>query len=223
MLRDLRPGDRAYQPWPRAGGDATNARYELTRKLLDLLAAFDHAGMIVLVDRVDEPTMVAGRPERMRALIWPMLDSKFLQQEGVGIKLLLPIELRYLVQKEDAAFFEEARLDKQNLVDNLAWSGATLYDLCCDRLRACHKDEDAKIALTDLFDEDVGRAMLVEGLGQMRQPRDAFKLLYSVIREHCHNVPDEEAVYRIPRHTLEIVRREQAQRIMELRQGLGPA
>ena len=108
-------------------------------------------------------------------------------------------------------------------MDNLAWSGATLYDLCCDRLRACHRDEDASIALTDLFDEDVGRAMLVEALGQMRQPRDAFKLLYAVVREHCHNVPDEEAVFRIPRHTLEIVRREQTQRIMELRQGLGPA
>jgi len=223
MLGDLAPADRAYQPWPRAGGDATNARYELTHKLLEVLAAFDHRGIVVLVDRVDEPTLVAGRPERMRAIVWPMLDSKFLQQDRVGIKLLLPLELRYLVQKEDAEFFEEARLDKQNLVDHLAWSGATLYDLCSDRLRACHGGGGEAPALTDLFADDVGREMLVEALGQMRQPRDAFKLLYAVIREHCHSVPEEEATYRIARHTLETVRREQAERILERRQGLSPA
>jgi hypothetical protein len=223
MLKTIRSADRVFQPWPRPGGDATNARYELTRKLLDVLNCFDYTGMIVLVDRVDEPTMVAGRPERMRSLVWPMLDSKFLQQDQIGVKLLLPLELRYLVQKEDAEFFEEARLDKQNLVDQLAWSGATLYDLCCDRLRACHENDESSIALTDLFDDEVDRGLLVEALGQMRQPRDAFKLLYAVVREHCHNVPEEDAVYQIPRYTLETVRREQIQRILELRQGLAPA
>ena len=223
MLHDLKPADRSYQPWPHPGGEATNARYELTRKLLGILEVFDHQGMIVLVDRVDEPTLVAGRPERMRSLVWPMFDSKFLQQDRIGIKLLLPIELRYMVQKEDASFFEEARLDKQNLVDHLAWSGATLYDLCSDRLRACHEEESSTITLSDLFDEDVSREHLVDVLGQMRLPRDAFKLLYAVVREHCQDVPEEDAVHRIPRHTLDAIRREQAQRILEMRQGLAPA
>ena len=81
--------------------------------------------------------LVAGRPERMRRLTWPLFDSKFLQQDAIGFKLLLPIELRYLMKKEDATFFQEARLDKQSMVDRLAWSGATLYDLCSARLRAC--------------------------------------------------------------------------------------
>ena len=77
--------------------------------------------------------------------------------------------------------------------------------------------------LTDLFDEEVTRDTLVEALGQMNQPRDAFKLMYSVILEHCSLVPEEEAVYKIPKLTLETGRREQAQRIQDLHRGLSPA
>jgi hypothetical protein len=223
MMRELRSGDRSFQPWPRPGGDGTNARYELTQKLLGVLRELDYHGLIVLVDRVDEPTFIAGRPDRMRRFIWPMLDSKYLQQDRIGVKLLLPLDLRYLIQKEDAAFFEAARLDKQNLVDHLAWSGATLYDLCTDRLRACHEEAGSEITLTDLFDPEVSRDTLVEALGQMHQPRDGFKLLYAVIQEHCQISTTEEAVYRIPRLTLEAVRRKQVQRLQELRQGLSPA
>ena len=223
MIGDIKARDRAHQPWPLAGGDSTNARYELTQKFLGFLRALGHAGMIVMIDRVDEPTLVAGQPERMRALIWPLFDSKFLQQQGVGIKMLLPLDLRYLVHKEQAEFFQEARLDKQHLVDRLSWSGATLYDLCTARLRVCHQERETSIALTDLFEEDVSRETLVQALDQMHQPRDAFKLLYAVIRDHCHNVPEEDAIYQIPRYTLETVRREQIQRILELRQGLAPA
>ncbi|MFI5328219.1 MAG: hypothetical protein ACHQ7H_18445, partial [Candidatus Rokuibacteriota bacterium] len=222
MLRQLKPRDRANQPWPQPGGDGTNARYELTQKFVELLRAFDHAGMIVLIDRVDEPTLVAGQPERMRSLIWPLFESKFLQQDGVGIKMLLPIELRYLVRKEGADFFQEARLDKQSVVDRLAWSGATLYDLCTARVRACHKDKESKITLTDLFAEDVKREALVDALGQMAQPRDAFKMLYSVIREHCQRVGEEEGEFRVPRFVLDSVRKEQAQRVSELQRGLSP-
>ena len=222
MLRQMRPRDRANQPWPQPGGDGTNARYELTQKFVELLRAFDHAGMIVLIDRIDEPTLVAGKPERMRALVWPLLESKFLQQEGVGIKMLLPIELRYLVHKEGADFFQEARLDKQSVVDRLAWSGATLYDLCTARMRACHKDPESRITLTDLFAEDVERETLVDALGQMAQPRDAFKLLYSAIREHCQRVGEDDAEFRVPRFILDSVRKEQAQRVSELQRGLSP-
>jgi len=223
ILADLPAKDRFGHPWPRPGGDGTNARYDLTQILLHVLRELGHESIVVLVDRVDEPTLVAGRPERMRRLIWPMFDSKFLQQDGIGLKLLLPLELRYLIKKEDAAFFQEARLDKQSLVDRLTWTGAILYDLCSARLRACHEDREPEISLTDLFAEDVGRPALVEVLGQMQQPRDAFKMMYAVILEHCRNVPAEEPEYRIPKLTLETVRREQAQRITELQRGLSPA
>ena len=221
MLSLLRAGDWRHQPWPlaQAGSDA---RYDLTRRLLDVLNHFGYGSIIVLVDRIDEPTLVSGKPQRMQSIIWPMLDNKFLQQQSMAMKLLLPLELRYQLQRESGDFFQEARLDKQNMIDRLTWSGATLYDLCSSRLRACRKPppNERPIQLTDLFEEEVSRQMLIDALEQMHQPRDAFKFLYAVVQEHCRMVSADEAAYRIPRLTLETVRRAQAQRVQELHRGL---
>src|SRR5690606_17161527 len=123
----------------------------------------------------------------------------------------------------------EARMDKQNMIDRLTWSGTTLYDLCTARLRACRSapadDGEASppIALTDLFESDVSREMLIDALDQMHQPRDAFKFLYQVIQEHCLLVPEDQADYKIARLTLETVRKQQSQRVQELYRGLTPA
>jgi hypothetical protein len=227
MLSLLRAGDLRHQPWPLAHA-GSDARYDLTRRLLDVLNHFGYGSMIVLVDRIDEPTLVSGKPQRMQSIIWPMLDNKFLQQQSIAVKLLLPIELRYQLQRESGDFFQEARLDKQNMIDRLTWSGATLYDLCSNRLRACYQPppgetEARPIQLTDLFAEDVNRQMVIDALEQMHQPRDAFKFLYAVVQEHCRMVSGDEAAYRIPRLTLETIRRTQAQRVQELHRGLAPA
>jgi hypothetical protein len=159
----------------------------------------------------------------MKAIAWPMFDNKFLKQERVGLKMLLPLELRYELGRESAAFFQEARLDKQNLIDRLTWSGATLYDLCNKRLSACHEGGGEPPTLGSLFAEDVSREMLIDALDQMHQPRDAFKFLYAAIQEHCRLVAEEEGQFRIARLTLETVRREQAQRVQELYRGRAPA
>jgi hypothetical protein len=222
--------DAGSTTWQSAASDA---RYQLTRKLLEALRCLGYGdGIMVLVDRVDEPTLVSGRADRMRAIVWPLFDNKFLQQEGVGVKLLLPIELRYMLARESADFFQEARLDKQNLIDRLTWSGATLYDLCAQRLRACRAagataTPDAggnprDVALTDLFDADVTRDLVADALDQMQQPRDAFKFLYAVLQEHCRINPEEQPKFTIARLTLESVRRSQAQRVMEFSRGLTP-
>ena len=226
LLADLRRSDLARQPLPtrhHGAEPASDSRYQLTRRLLDALAPLGYVGLIVLVDRVDEPTSVQGQAERMRAVVWPMLDNKFLQQDRLGLKLLLPLELRHMLMRESPAFFQEARLDKQNLVDRLAWSGATLYDLCSRRLSACREPDAGAISLGELFDEDVSREMLVDALDQMHQPRDAFKLMYAVIQEHCKLATEEEARHRIARLTLESVRRDQSQRVQELYRGLSPS
>lgn len=224
MLGDLSEKDLARQPLPIAGSEgASDARYQLTRHLLEVLGRFGYTGIMVLVDRVDEPTLVSGDPEKMRAIVWPMFDNKFLQQRGVGVKLLLPIELRHMLHRESAQFFQEARLDKQNMIDRLTWSGTTLYDLCTMRLQACQSEDAEAVSLTDLFAEDVSREMLIDGLDQMHQPRDAFKFLYQTIQEHCRLVPEEEQNFKIARLTLETVRKQQSQRVQELYRGLTPA
>ncbi len=225
MLMDLRREDLAGQPWPWKGN--TDARYQLTARLLGVLDALGYGGMMVLVDRIDEPTLVAGQPERMMKVIWPMLDNKFLQQRGVGVKLLLPIELRHALLRQSPAFFQEARLDKQCMIERLNWSGTTLYDLCTHRLNVCRRKSDDRqgeaMSLTDLFEPEVSRQMLIDALDQMQQPRDAFKFLYAAIQEHCRSIPEEQASARIPRAVMDSVRRQQAQRLNDLQRGIAPS
>jgi hypothetical protein len=224
-LRDglsvLPSSELGSQPLPLPGDQ--DSRYQLTSRLLDILRALGYTSMIVLVDRVDEPVLVNGNPEKMQQLIWPMLNNKFLQQDRVGVKLLLPVELRHLLHREDAEFYQRARLDKQHLVDRLSWSGPLLYDLCTDRLTACRSAGAGPISLTDLFEDEVTSRDLVDALDQMHQPRDAFKFLYEVIHEHCSSVPDDQPVWQIPRLTLDQVRKQQSQRVQAFYRGLGPA
>ena len=94
-------------------------------------------GIVVIVDRVDEPYLINGSADLMQALVWPMLDNKFLKHPGLGLKLLLPVELERRVDRQDRDFHERARLDKQNLIRSLAWTGQSLYDLANARLKAC--------------------------------------------------------------------------------------
>ncbi len=230
--RDLSQRELLRQPLPTsqdnaaaktAGGEAgKDARYQMTRRFVELLRSFGYVGIIVMLDRVDEPTLISGDPDRMIAVTKPMFDNKFLQQDGLGLKLLLPIELRHWVHRETGKFFQHARLDKQNLIDRLTWSGPTLYDLCSARMTACLAP-GSETQLSDLFEPGVGRGALIDALDQMHQPRDAFKFLYAVIQEHCRLVSDEQAEFRIARLTLDTVRRHQTDRLQDLYRGLGPA
>lgn len=220
-LFSLPPQDRSPASLPL--DDSDEPRYAMFERLRRVLASLGFNGVVVVLDRIDEPTVVSGDPDRMRAIVWPLLNNKFLQLQGFGFKLLLPIELRHLLFRESSAFFQEARLDKQSLVEQLGWTGSTLYDLCNARLSVCMRDAAKPVTLIDLFEDDVGARDLVDALDQMRQPRDAFKMLYQCIQEHCQLVTDEEDKWRIPRLVLETVRRQQADRVQQLFRGVRPA
>ncbi len=220
-LGQMPAAELAGQPLPEPG-DA-DSRYQLIGRLLGVLQEFGYASIIVLVDRIDEPSFVAGDPKRMQKLIWPLFNNKFLQQDGVGVKLLLPIELRHLLSKEESPFFQQARLDKQHLIDRLNWSGTLLYDLCSRRLQACQPPDVEPIQLSDLFEEDVTERDVIDALDQMQQPRDAFKFVYAVLQEHCANVPEDKPQYRIPRLTLDSVRKQHSMRVQEFSRGLRPS
>lgn len=203
--------------------DTEDRRFELFQRLRRILATLNCPNMLLVVDRVDEPTLVSGDTDRMRALVWPMLNNKFLQMDGVGVKLLLPVELRYALLRESTAFFQGARLDKQSLVERLSWSGTTLYDLCNARLQACLVSGAAPITLRELFEDDVSRHEIAEALDQMRRPRDAFKLLYRCVQEHCSSVSDEDPKWKIPRALLETVKKREQERVDQLARGVRPA
>lgn len=208
--------------------NAEEPRYAMFDRLFRLLRPLGYISIVMVIDRVDEPSAIGGDPERMKAVIWPMLSNKFLQHPGFGVKMLLPMELRHALFRESSSFFQEARLDKQNLIERLAWTGPMLYDLCNARLQACLKREpdgsvSRPITLLDIFAEDVTRQDLVDSLDQMHQPRDAFKLLYQCLVEHCSSVSHDSVQFRIPRHVLENIRKQQTERVKQLYRGVRPA
>jgi len=203
--------------------DSDEPRYAMLARLRRVVSCYGYTGMLIVVDRVDEPTLVSGDPDRMRAIVWPMLNNKFLQQDGVGVKLLLPVELRHALFKESSAFFQDARLDKQNFVDRLSWTGPMLYDLCDARLQACRLESAAPMSLLDLFAEDVTRQDVVDALDQMHQPRDAFKFLYRCLSEHTSGVTRDQSAWKIPRLVLDHVRKQEAERVQQLHRGIRPA
>ena len=209
----------AENVWPTPGDE--EARFGMLARLSNVVRAIGYRGLFVLVDRVDEPVAINGVPERMRAFMWPFFRNKVLQMDNVGFKFLLPLELRDALYRETPEFFREARLDKQNLIDRLAWSGPMLYDLCTARLRACTSG-GSDVNLMDLFEETVSRQDVVDALGQMHQPRDAFKLLYGLIQEHCSNVTIEEDSFTISRTVLDVVRKREVERREGLIRGARP-
>ena len=183
------------QPLP--ASQRTDDRYELLAKLQGVLRTLRFDGILILVDRVDEPYLVNGSTELMQALVWPMLDNKFLKHPGMGLKLLLPIELERLLDRQDRDFHQRARLDKQNLVRSLAWTGQSLYDVANARLKACAADGRSPV-LADLLDPAIGAPRLKEALGTLRVPRHLFKFLFRLITTHCNAYSDEAPAWRIP-------------------------
>ena len=135
VLLKFPPKELASQPLPRF--DRTDDRYELLNKFQALLQRLGFAGVIVLMDRVDEPHMTGGKPELMRRFVWPMLDNKLLKHPGLGFKMMLPQELHRDVERENREFHERARLDKQNVIPAFQWTGESLYDLARARMLAC--------------------------------------------------------------------------------------
>jgi hypothetical protein len=202
--------DLAGQPLPAHA--RSDDRYELFAKFQGLLAALGWNGMVVIVDRLDEPHLINGSAERMRLVIWPLLDNKFLKSPGLGFKLLLPEELYRFIERENEQFNQRARLDKQNLVPALEWSGETLYDIASTRVKSASVG-DPPATLGALFDDSVDERRLIDGLRSLRVPRQLFKFLYRLLVAHCHAHTAEKPVYRIPierfETTLAVFRRDQ--------------
>src|SRR5438552_4556863 len=149
VLSQFTSAELSSQPLPNK--DSTDDRYELLLKFQAILQTLGHSGIIVLVDRVDEPHLINGSAELMKALLWPMLDNKFLKHPGLGIKLMLPMELTRFVEREERDFYQRARLDKQNMIPSFEWTGEALFDVASARVRACATDGRQPI-LRDLFE-----------------------------------------------------------------------
>ena len=202
ILMQFSPGELTSQPMPNK--DRTDDRYELLYKFQGILKSLGFGGIIVLVDRVDEPHLINGSAELMRSLVWPLLDNKFLKQPGIGLKLMLPIELSHFIDRENREFYERARLDKQNMIPALEWTSEALYDLANARIQACAA-EGRRPALTEFFDNTLDRARLMAALKSLRVPRHLFKFLYRLLVDHCNAHTDDAPVWQINASRFEAV------------------
>jgi hypothetical protein len=200
LLTKFKATDLANQPIP--SKNRSDIRYELLTKLQNLLKKLGFSEMAVMVDRVDEPHLIDGSVERMKDLMWSMFDNKFLKHMQVSFKLLLPAELYPMLQKQDKQFYERSRLDKQNLIASLSWSGEAMYDIVNRRLRACAKLADKPPVLEDLFESDVTREELIQILPTMRVPRLLFKFFYRLLVDHCSKYTEDQPQLKIKRETL---------------------
>jgi hypothetical protein len=201
ILSNFETKDLAGQPLP--ARDRSDDRYELLTKLQGILDSLGFESIMVLVDRVDEPHLINGSPERMKALLWSMFDNKFLKHQGIGFKLLLPIEVSFYLTREDKEFYEKSRLDKQNLIRTLEWTGESLLDLANDRARACAVKPDSSVSVKSWFEDAISEPELVGTLARLRVPRHLFKFMHRLLVEHCHRYTDESPRWLINRETLQ--------------------
>lgn len=193
--------DLVGQPAPTR--ERSEDRYELLAKLQSILKTLGFSSITVLVDRVDEPHLINGSPQRMRDLLWPMFDNKFLKHAGLGFKLLLPIEVSFYLMKEDKEFYERSRLDKQHLIRSLEWTGESLYDLANDRIRASANGHAASARLKNWFDDSISEPELVSTLARLRVPRHLFKFVHRLLVEHCNRYTEDHPRWTIGRETLQ--------------------
>jgi len=182
--------------------DRTDDRYELLRKFQNLLTRMGFDGVVVLMDRVDEPHMTGGKTELMRRFVWPLLDNKLLKHPGLGFKMMLPQELHGDVERETREFHERARLDKQNVIPAFQWTGESLYDLARSRMIACAADGRTPEP-KELFEDDVSYDRLLAAFESLRVPRHLFRFLYRLLVDHCNQFTDAAPQYKIDSRTFE--------------------
>jgi hypothetical protein len=202
ILMKFRAADLAGQPLPNK--QRTDDRYELLAKFQGILRSLGFQGIVVLVDRVDEPHLINGSVEQMRTLLWPLLDNKFLKHPGIGCKLLFPIELSQYLDREDRDFYQRARLDKQNLIPSLEWTGEALYDVASARIKACAAPGSSP-SLGDLFEPAITERRLIDAFRGLRVPRHLFKFLYRLFVAHANAHTDENPCWTISSERFESV------------------
>lgn len=199
-LENIPMKELASQPLPRY--ERTDDRYELLNKFRAILMRLGYSGVVVLMDRVDEPHLTGGKPELMQRFVWPMLDNKLLKHPGIGFKIFLPQELHRDVERETREFHERARMDKQNVIPAFQWTGEALYDLARARMMACAA-EGRSPEPKDLFDDHVSYERMLAAFQSLRVPRHLFRLLYRVLVDHCNRHTDSLPMFKIKAETFE--------------------
>ena len=142
----------------------------------------------------------------MRKTLKPMTSDprQLLPKHGALTGKQLPSAVSGFLAKEEKEFYERSRLDKQNLIRDLSWSGQGLYDISNDRVRAVAKlGDNNKISIRDFFAPSITDPELINIFEKLRAPRHLFKFLYRVLVDHCSKYTDEKPNWQIQPETLQ--------------------
>ena len=107
------------------------------------------------------------------------------------------------MEKEDRDFYQRARLDKQNMIPSLEWTGESLYDLANARVRTLRRRAAKQPKLRDLIDDSITDQRLIESFRTLRVPRHLFKFLYRLLVAHCHAHTDDNPRWKVAPETFE--------------------
>jgi hypothetical protein len=213
---------RRELPLPTAKGDE-EVRYRLLRRLLGVLHGMGYKSLFVLVDRVDESTLLASDADAMQAFVEPLLQHKLLQLEDVALKLFLPIELSRLSLGARPDDLKRMRLDKANVVDELRWSGQELLEIANQRL-AASASGGTPPRLADFLGDDLDEGDLRDVFQELGTPRVCFGFLGALFAEHARELPETldegDPSWRVPRRRFEVQRAAWADRARVLRRNL---
>lgn len=200
LLMHFARADLEGQPIEQLQG--SDARYAMLSRLQAILHKLGYGSVVVLVDRVDEPHEVKGSAQAMFDLLRPIFDLKFLKHPQFGVKLLLPRELHPYLERAPAEFHQRARLDKQNLIPSLLWTGQSLYDLANDRIRRCSEaGTGGEPSLRNLLDAAIGDEEIIHCFDRMQIPRNLFKFMFQLLNNHCMDHTGDRPVQQVGRDT----------------------
>lgn len=208
LLERMSSAERKEYVMPIGSDDAS--RYQQLQWFMTLLHCFGYRGLYVLIDRVDEPSILSAREELMRTFIEKILDIKLLQFPDVGLKLFLPIELDEIHRNASPEQLKKMRLDKSNLVPELKWSGNELYEIANQRMISSLNPNSRAQSLADLFASDFDMTYLKETLNELATPRYAFGFLSNLLSEYIKNLPNDleenDEAWKIDRHQFDVVK-----------------
>ena len=156
--------------------------------------------------------------------------KSIVRADASALLLWVPRDVVYFLNREEKEFYERSRLDKQNLIKSLEWTGESLFDMATNRIRACQADAkpgssvpDASIRITmrDFFADDISREDLIQKLSKLRVPRHLFRFLYRLLTEHCNRTTEDQPSFKISRVTLETVSDVYGRELEAFDRGLG--
>jgi hypothetical protein len=186
-LRAIPPGYLKDQDVERKGWrDDDDVRRLFMTKFIDCVLGLGYQQIVVVMDKVDEPSLINGDRDKMEAFVWPLWNNRILQlHPNLSFKMLLPRQLYEAVRKATSEKANIARFDKQKIIYPFRWHDKQLFDMMSNRLRICRADPSQPYPLDRLFDETIQRRELLGALDKLRQPRFVLNYLYRLIAESC--------------------------------------